>query len=199
MIEMRDNGPEAQTVNDKADSSTQRSVYLPLLRGVTPHTLEAFDPVEQTLVTGSRETTTVPGQALFVLNSSFVRRQSLNLAERLLDTSDSSDEARVQQAYRRTLGREATKAEVDRAKAFIGEYESSYRDNLPPAPAVKPPVPKKKAAAKKEIEPPFDPDQVDQTGVAITKEAVRPKDPKSAAWLAFVQALIGSAEFRYVR
>ena len=83
MVEMRDNGPEAKAIHERADASTSRSVYLPLLRGVIPHTLEAFDPVEQTLVTGRRETTTVPGQALYLLNASSVRRQSLALAERL--------------------------------------------------------------------------------------------------------------------
>src|SRR5436189_1708 len=56
MIEMRDNGPEAKNIHDTADKTTVRSVYLPLLRGVTPHALEAFDPVEQTLVSGTRET-----------------------------------------------------------------------------------------------------------------------------------------------
>jgi hypothetical protein len=30
-------------------------------------------------------------------------------------------------------------------------------------------------------------------------DAVRPKDARSAAWLSFVQALMGSAEFRYVK
>ena len=39
-----------------------------------------FKPVDQTLVTGQRDTTTVPGQALFLLNSAFVRKQSLALA-----------------------------------------------------------------------------------------------------------------------
>ena len=56
MIEMRDNGPEARAIHERADSSHYRSVYLPLLRGITPHTLGAFDPVEQTLVTDERET-----------------------------------------------------------------------------------------------------------------------------------------------
>ena len=75
MIEVRDNGPEARAIHERADSSHYRSVYLPLLRGITPHTLEAFDPVEQTLVTGERETTTVSTQALYLLNSPFVRRR----------------------------------------------------------------------------------------------------------------------------
>ena len=69
MVEIRDNGPEARAILEKADASTERSVYLPLLRGITPRPLEAFDPVDQTLVTGQRQVTTVPGQALYLLNS----------------------------------------------------------------------------------------------------------------------------------
>ena len=95
MIEMRDNGPEAGAIREAADRSDVRSIYLPLLRGVTPEALEAFDPVEQTLVTGQRETTTVPTQALFLLNSAFVRQQSLALAESLLAKSQATDLDRI--------------------------------------------------------------------------------------------------------
>ena len=79
MVEMRDNGPESRSIRAQANSSLSRSVYLPLLRGVTPRALQAFDPVTQTLVTGSGMSTTVPTQALFLLNSSFVRQQALSL------------------------------------------------------------------------------------------------------------------------
>ena len=174
MVEMTDRGPEARTINNKADNSTTRSVYLPLLRDVTPHALEAFDPVEQTLVTGSRDATTVPGQALFLLNSSFVRRQSLLLAKKLLGDQSASDVARIETAYQRTLTRRPTDKEIDRARAFIGEYESAYRDE----PAAPKPQPKKKAGPAGNIQPP---------------------DAHTAAWMAFVQALYGSAEFRFVR
>ena len=58
----REHWAEARAIHEKADASNRRSIYLPLLRGLTPKSLEAFDPVEQTLVTGRRETTTVPGQ-----------------------------------------------------------------------------------------------------------------------------------------
>ncbi len=113
--EIRDNGPEARSLRERADASTSRSIYLPLLRGVTPQSLEAFDPVEQTLVTGSRDTTTGPGQALFLLNSSFVRRQSLALAERLLAEKDSNDADRIRKAYRLCVGRSPGDKEVERA------------------------------------------------------------------------------------
>jgi cytochrome c553 len=195
MVEMRDNGPEAAAVHDQSDRSRSRSVYLPLLRGVTPRSLEAFDPVEQTLVTGRRDTTTVPGQALYLLNSSFVRRQSLALAERLLATKDASDEGRLQTAYRLVLGRAPTAREVQRGHAFLAEYESAYRAlPLPPAQ----PQPAEPEKPKKPAEAPANPDEIDQTGERITEEVVRPKDARTAAWLAFVQVLFGSAEFRYL-
>ncbi|MCE9562370.1 MAG: PSD1 and planctomycete cytochrome C domain-containing protein [Planctomycetes bacterium] len=197
MVEMLDNGPEARTINEKADASMNRSVYLPLLRGVVPHSLEVFDPAEQTLVTGNRDATTVPSQALYLLNGSFVRRQSLILAERLLKPN-ASDSERITEAYRRALGRAPTKTEVARARAFLDEYESEsrqfYPDNLAPAPRRV-----KTAEPAKVEEPPFDPDQVDQTGTPIHEDLIRAKDARTAAWLAFTQALFGSAEFRYVR
>jgi hypothetical protein len=195
MVEMQDNGPEAKKINDRADAATCRSVYLPLLRGVTPRALEAFDPVDQTLVTGTRDTTTVPAQALFLLNSPFVRKQSLVFAEHLLKDPNATDADRVRTAYRLALGRLPTEKEIDRAKAFLGEYESGYRANPPqPVPAA---APKKGPEPKKPV--PANPDDIDQTGEAVVDVVIRAKDARSAAWMALTQALIGSAEFRYVR
>ena len=114
MIEMRDNGPEAKTINDLADVAAYRSVYLPLLRGVTPHALEMFDPVDQTLVSGTRDATTVPSQALFLLNSPFVRKRALDFASRVLNDKGASDSERIRTAYRLALGRFPTDKEVER-------------------------------------------------------------------------------------
>ncbi len=171
MIEMRDDGPEARSIHDHADASTHRSVYLPVLRGVTPHHLEAFDPAEQGLVTGQRSTTTVPGQALFLLNSSFVRRQALSLAERILREKDAADRDRIGMAYRLTLGRAPAPAESDRARRFLVEYESAYRNQG--------------AGAAPNSDAP-------------DREPVI-KDARTAAWLAFAQVLFASAEFRYLK
>ena len=197
MVEMRDNGPEAKTIHESSDKSRARSVYLPLLRGVTPHSLEVFDPVEQSLVTGSRDSTTVPSQALFLLNSSFVRRQSLVLAERVLKDANLSYAEGIRQAYRLVLGRTPTEKELTRAGTFLAEYESAAREEFAQA---KPPAPKAKTPApKKQNDTPLNPDQIDQTGEAVTDEIIQPKDARTAAWLALVQALYGSAEFRFVK
>lgn len=68
-------------------------------------------------------------------------------------------------------------------------------------PAVVPGEPGKSllVAPPKPGEPPFDPDQIDQTGEAVVEDVVRPRDARAAAWMAFTQALLGSAEFRYVK
>jgi hypothetical protein len=190
MIELRDDGPEAYAIHQHADRSVKRSVYLPLLRGLTPRSLEAFDPVTQTLVTGQRDATTVPGQALFLLNSAFVRRQALALAEKLLEEKGQSTASRIRMAYRRTLGRTPTQAEIARAARFVADYELSRG---PGAIAV---------AAKAAPAPPPDlpVDQEDDRGsVAVPDEEVAPVDAKTAAWMALAQALYASAEFRFVR
>ena len=199
MVEMRDNGPEAKSINEMADRSMQRSVYLPLLRGVTPHALEVFDPVEQTLVTGQRTVTTVPAQALYLLNAPFVRKQALALAERLLAQKDVTDPERIRSLYLLTLGREPTAKENDRAKKFLAEYEAEYRKSGVASQGPKKTEPAPKTEPSAPTKPPANPDEADQTGEPVVEDVVHPKDAHTAAWLALAQALFGSAEFRYVK
>jgi hypothetical protein len=199
MIEMRDNGREARTIQEESDRALYRSVYLPLLRGVIPKSLDAFDPVEQSLVTGKRESTTVPTQALYLLNSAFVRKQSLALSERLL-VGKRTDAARIREAYLLTFGRVPTKVEVTRAKDFLALFESDYRQTKPAqlavimVAAVKP----KEDESKTETAV-VNPDDIDRSDEIPAEEAVQAKDARGAAWLSFSQALYASAEFRFVR
>jgi mono/diheme cytochrome c family protein len=196
MVEMRDNGPEAKSLHEQANTSLVRSVFLPQLRGVTPANLAAFDPVEQTLVAGSRETTTVPGQALYLLNAPFVQRQAHALAKRLLEGSR-GDRERLEEAYRRVLGRVPSDAELARAEAFLADYSASYRES----PVLAATLASNDTTANESTNklPPENPDEADQSSLAIRDELTRPADGRTAAWLAFTQALFASAEFRYVR
>jgi len=190
MIEMRDNGPQSLTIHEAADRSTVRSVYLPLLRGVTPGALAAFDPVSQTMVTGQRDSTTVPTQALFLLNSSFVRQQSLALADRLLSERNAGDAVRLREAYRLTVGRLPNPHEVARAQSFLAQYSASYHAASPasaPVTVVAKPVPAVEG------------DDMDRTEYMPSETIVQPGSPQAAAWMSFVQALYASAEFRFVR
>ena len=54
VIELANNGPQARRLAAAAAASRHRSVYLPLLRGLTPNSLAVFDFAEQGMVTGAR-------------------------------------------------------------------------------------------------------------------------------------------------
>src|SRR6516164_5635558 len=132
VIELTNNGAEAKRILQAADASTQRSVYLPLLRTLTPRSLEVFDFAEQGMVTGSRDTTTVATQALYLLNDPFVRQQAAALAAGLLRRSKLDDRDRITLAYRQTLGRPATLKENERAQNYLAEYETAARKEVNP-------------------------------------------------------------------
>ena len=199
MVEMQDNGPESRSIHDQANQSTVRSVYLPLVRGLTPNALQAFDPATQTLVTGRRDATTVPAQALFLLNSSFVRKQALGLAESLLAQSKLTPPVRIAQAYRVTVGRNPSAVETRRVLQFLAQFESQYAASAPRTQGPVVPSAAAKVAESPGFTLPADPDNVDRTEYIALEESVEPPTAKAAAWAAFVQALYASAEFRFIR
>ena len=196
MVEMRDNGPEAKALVEAADRSKHRSVYLPLVRGVTPRALEPFDPVDQTLVSGGRDTTTVPAQALFLLNSAFVRKQALSLAERVLK-EPGDDDGRLTCRLPAHAGPRADRCRAGPRPPVLGRVRVSRpRTGRAQVPSRKSPMAAKPVEKPKPAAEIVDPDQADQTGEAVADEAVAVKDARTAAWLArLAQALIGSAEF----
>jgi len=55
---------------------TYRSVYLPMARGAIFDVFKTFDSVDPNLVVGDRKEITVPGQALYLMNSELVRQQA---------------------------------------------------------------------------------------------------------------------------
>ncbi len=171
VVELRNNGPEAKRFEDAARGSRHRSVYLPLLRGLTPAALEVFDFAEQGMVTGSRDTTTVATQALYLLNDPFVQRQSLVLSQWLLEQTDLDDAGRISRAYRLTLGRAASASEIERAARYLAECEPASRELIAQAAAA--------AAAQK---PEVVVASVDATATSAPAGSAPAKDaPKDAA------------------
>ncbi len=207
MIEIRDDGPVVQSILAAADRSRYRSIYLPLLRGETPRELAAFDPVAQTLVTGRREETTVPSQALFMLNSPFVANQALLLADALLAEKHLSETQRIRQAYERVVGHDATPREAQRIKQFLGKYAAEWADAHPNPSNTVPVSTLLTQDAKASVTAGI----VRSDSLTQDDEVEDPKTDKSgyprltpgssseAAWAAFIQALYGSAEFQFIR
>lgn len=106
------------------DGSHRRSVYLPALRDQLPDVLEQFDFANPNLVTGDRDVTNVPLQALYLLNGPFVQEQAAALAQRVMKDSTSTSE-RIAQAWERCFNRKPDARESALALSF---FESTQGD-----------------------------------------------------------------------
>ncbi len=106
------------------DGSRHRSVYLPVVRDRLPDVLDLFDFAEPSLVTGDRDTTNVPLQALYLMNSSFVQNQAEGLAERVLLASVSLED-RLTRAFELCYNRRPDADELRLAKKFFSTAQSN--------------------------------------------------------------------------
>ena len=160
------------TSDEDIEQSTgnYRSVYLPIARDVAPDSLTAFDFVDSTLVTGTRDATNVPSQALYLLNSEFVAEQSKLLAERVLKAYPAGPNAgatanldqRTTYAYWLVFNRQPDAVEKQAAATFFMKFPSNYAKGDTSAPGVK------------------------------------GADAITAAWTSFCRSLFSAAEFRYL-
>ena len=100
------------------EPSNHRSVYLCYLRSSPPPELAAFDLPDFTAVTGQRDVSTVPNQALHLYNSPFVIEQAEHLAAVVTKTTEDNDD-RIHLAWQQALGRNATPDETQNAGEFL--------------------------------------------------------------------------------
>jgi hypothetical protein len=98
--------------------SNHRSIYLCYLRSSPPPELAAFDLPEFTSVTGQRDVSTVPGQALHLYNSPFVIDQAEHFARSVIDESNDA-QAMVRYAFRQALNREPNQDELAQAVELV--------------------------------------------------------------------------------
>lgn len=105
------------------DGSVHRSVYLPVIRDRLPDALELFDFAEPGLVTGHRETTNVPVQALYLMNSPFVQARSAAMAKRL-QSDAKADADRLDLAFRLCFARSPGPEEKKRCLKFLDKGNS---------------------------------------------------------------------------
>src|SRR5437588_10733194 len=85
--------------------------------------LALFDGPGTNTSTARRRTSTVPLQALFLMNNPFVRQQAEGLARRLIGSSGDLRE-RIQLAYRLGWSRAAESGEVERALRYVQQYQN---------------------------------------------------------------------------
>ncbi|MCA9207186.1 MAG: DUF1553 domain-containing protein, partial [Planctomycetales bacterium] len=100
-------------------SLERRAVYVPAFRNSLDELFQVFDFANPNMVTGNRNTSTLPTQALYLMNSPFVMRQADRAAQRLLEDPTADDERRIVLAYRRAIGREPTQSERELSREFL--------------------------------------------------------------------------------
>ena len=98
---------------------TRRSAYTPVFRNTPLEILSVFDFADPNIVVGQRSTSSVATQALYLMNSPFVREQSRHASKRLLSEDRTTDKARIESAYLRTIGRQPTEKEKQLILQFL--------------------------------------------------------------------------------
>ncbi|WP_395737308.1 DUF1553 domain-containing protein [Prosthecobacter sp.] len=104
-----------------------RSVYLPVPRNAVPDALTVFDFAEPSAVNGSRDVTTVPSQALYLLNNDFVAKQAGRFAEKLRPLPEHQ---RAAAAFKLAFARAPTANEARAAQRFFADYPRLDSDVL---------------------------------------------------------------------
>ena len=122
--------PPFLSANLKLDENVRhrRTVYLPTLRKSQLPSLDVlnlFDFPDPNAVTGRRNATTVPTQALYLMNSPFLLEHSQAAAKALLADRAASDEERVRAFLLQALGRPASTEDIERAVAFLRDTEDA--------------------------------------------------------------------------
>jgi hypothetical protein len=101
------------------DNTPRRSVYLRVKRSELIPFMTVFDAPEPTQSIGARIGTTVPTQALTMMNSPFVRQQAEKLATRIKPSGDRPLADAIDSAYRIALARSPNESERQRMLAFV--------------------------------------------------------------------------------
>jgi hypothetical protein len=106
------------------DGSLRRSVYLPVLRDQLPDVLELFDFAEPSLVTGHRDVTNVPMQALYLMNGPWVQARAAAVAARV-SQEKATRPARLRRAFILCFNRPPEAAETALAESFFQTAQGS--------------------------------------------------------------------------
>jgi hypothetical protein len=104
------------------DGHGRRSVYLEMSIMEPPRFLVGFNLPDLKLPTGRRDKTSVPAQALILLNDPLVRKLADDWAERLINDQSLTVEERLKAMFLSALGREPGPQEIRRWSAAVSEF-----------------------------------------------------------------------------
>jgi hypothetical protein len=120
------NPPHFRLVKFRPEQSFVRTVYLPIIRSGPQagpgEVRNVFDFTQPGEFSGRRAVTTVPTQALYLMNSGDLKQRALALARRVL--ADGGDGARLDRLWLRVLSRPITAEERADSAAFVAGLRS---------------------------------------------------------------------------
>ena len=121
----------------------RRTLYCFMKRGLLPPLLTTFDLCDATQSCGKRDVTTVPTQALALLNGEFIHQRSLHLASQILSAHDSPRQ-QIAAAWSAILARDPTASEIELALAHLQNQAEAVVTNhqAPSDPTSPSPAPK---------------------------------------------------------
>ena len=101
-----------------------RSVYLITQRIFRHSLLGLFDSPDTNSSTSERNTTTVPAQALFLMNSKFIAEQSQALAVRMVNAKE-TEEDQLRWLFQLLYARNIAQEELQETKSFLRNYRQT--------------------------------------------------------------------------
>jgi hypothetical protein len=125
-VPTRQTGVGEVVVEESTAGARRRSVYLQQRRTQMPSLLSVFDAPSVVVNCTRRSATTIPLQSLSLLNSEFSRNRAAALASRIQREVGDEAAARIERAFRLTVGRPPTADESAAAVEFMRTQPSQY-------------------------------------------------------------------------
>ncbi|WP_373649888.1 DUF1553 domain-containing protein [Schlesneria sp. DSM 10557] len=114
---------------DKGEGLYRRSMYTFWKRTCPPPGLNTFDAPEREVCTARRSRTNTPLQALVLLNDPTYLEAARKLAERAITAGGTTDEQRMEFAFRLAMSRKATPAEIKVLLKSLQQRRQHYRQD----------------------------------------------------------------------
>jgi len=111
----------------RTPSDDCRSIYLPIVRDQVPDALSVFDFPDASLVSGQRDESNVPAQALYLLNNGEVVSLAGSFADRVSSLPGPVPE-RLAAAFEMALGRRPTATELREIDDFWSEFARQHAE-----------------------------------------------------------------------
>jgi hypothetical protein len=127
--------------------ANRRSVYIEVRRSMPFGVLETFDGATAQPNCERRNSSTVPTQALLLMNNEFLVEQSTLFAARLLREGAQDVRAQVSRAWRLAYAAEPTPEETSAALAFLGKQTEQFCSRAAASGQKPPPDPQQQALA----------------------------------------------------